>query len=265
MVDWSGGNDRGPTPTKDAIWVGISRKDASEKPLYFRNRQAFHSWMNQFLESELTANRRTMVGFDFPFGYPAGFGKHLTESDDPFDLWDWFAARVEDTPKANNRFDLAGKINGTLPGIGPFWGNGLKRDIANLPRKGLVRTPNPFAENREVEHLAKGAFTLWQLAGAGSVGSQTIMGLPVLTTLRNEFPNKISVWPFEPLKTQIAFIEIWPSLHAREASAEMIKDAHQVQATAKHLRNISVTDLHADLHIHAPVEGWILGIRRPQQ
>ena len=265
MVDWSGGNDRGPTPTKDAIWVGISRGDHHESPRYFRNRQVFTTWIRDFLDNELKANKRTMFGFDFPFGYPAGFGKHLTGSNNPMQLWDWFAQRITDTPKANNRFDIAGQINATLPGIGPFWGNGLKRDIADLPRKGLARTPNPFPEKRAVEHLAKGSFTCWQLAGAGAVGSQIIMGLPILQSLRRHFPNKISVWPFEPLITSIAFVEIWPTLYAGPAPADMIKDAHQVQATAKYLAESSVTSLHADLHVSAPVEGWILGIGQPQQ
>lgn len=264
MVDWSGGNDRGPKPVKDAIWVGISRGGDHAPPRYFRNREVFASWMQGFLDDELAANRRTMVGFDFPFGYPLGFGKHLTGSNDPLHLWDWFTQRVTDTPKANNRFDIAGQINATLPGIGPFWGNGLKRDIADLPRKGLARTISPFPERRAVEHLAKGSFTCWQLAGAGAVGSQIIMGLPVLQSLRRSFPNKISIWPFEPLATPIAFVEIWPTLFAGPAPKDMIKDAHQVQATAKHLSESSVTSLHADLHISAPVEGWILGIGQPQ-
>ena len=265
MVDWSGGNDRGPRPVPDAIWVGISRADHDEPQQYFRNRQVFTTWMLAFLETELTANRRTMVGFDFPFGYPTGFGKHLTGTDDPLMLWDWFSDRVEDTPKANNRFDIAGNINATLPGVGPFWGNGLKRDIADLPRKGLARTPNPFPEKRAVEQLAKGSFTLWQLAGAGAVGSQVIMGLPVLTHLRRSFPNKISVWPFEDLTTPIAFVEIWPTLYAGPAPANVIKDAHQVQTTAHKLAKRSVTSLHVDLHVTAPIEGWIFGIGQPQQ
>jgi len=264
MVDWSGGNDRGPKPTKDAIWVGVSRADQDDDPRYFRNRQVFSAWMEDFLEAELAAQRRTMVGFDFPFGYPAGFGRHLTGSDDPLRLWTWFADRIEDTPTANNRFDVAGQINATLPGVGPFWGNGLKRDIANLPRKGLARTPNPFAEKRAVEHLAKGSFTVWQLAGAGSVGSQVLMGLPVLAKFRRRFPNKISVWPFEPLTTPIAFVEIWPTLYAGPTPEGWIKDAHQVYVTSRHITQSSVTSLHADLRITAPVEGWILGIGQPQ-
>lgn len=265
MVDWSGGNDRGPTPTKDAIWVGVTHGNTPQDPRYFRNRHVFMDWITAFLEAELTAQRRTMVGFDFPFGYPLGFGLHVTGADNPLSLWQWLADRIEDTPKANNRFDVAGDINRTLPGIGPFWGNGLKRDIPHLPRKGLARTPNPFPERRQVEDLAKGSFTCWQLAGAGAVGSQILMGLPVLHRLRAIFPDKIAVWPFESLTTSIAFVEIWPTLFAGPAPIGMIKDAHQVHVTANTLAQMPLTALHADLRVNAPVEGWILGIRQPKQ
>ncbi|MEO9865565.1 MAG: molybdopterin guanine dinucleotide synthesis, partial [Yoonia sp.] len=57
MVDWSGGNDRGAKPTSDAIWVGISRGDTSENPMYFRNRQVFAIWARGFIETELAAGR----------------------------------------------------------------------------------------------------------------------------------------------------------------------------------------------------------------
>jgi len=265
MIDWSGGNDRGPRPTKDAIWAGIQRGEISEEPRYFRNRTLFAEWMIAFLDAELTAGRRVMAGFDFPFGYPAGFGKHLTGTDDPLALWQWFADRVVDAPESNNRFDIAGQINATLPGTGPFWGNGLNRDIPDLPRKGLARTPNPFPERRTVEHLAKGSFTCWQLSGAGAVGSQVIMGLPVLHKLRSVFPNNISVWPFEPLTKSIAFVEIWPTLYTGPVQRDFIKDAYQVQQTAQAIATQTDTSLHADLRINSPIEGWILGVPQPQQ
>ncbi|MEL6571709.1 MAG: molybdopterin guanine dinucleotide synthesis [Pseudomonadota bacterium] len=264
MVDWSGGNDRGPTPTKDAIWAAVHGPDGPLPPQYFRNRQVFEDWLVPTLDVELTAGRRVMAGFDFPFGYPLGFGKHLTGKDDPLALWAWFADRIEDAPRANNRFDVAGMINGTLPGIGPFWGNGLKRDIAHLPRKGLSRTPNHFPEHRNVETLAKGSFTCWQLAGAGSVGSQVMMGLPVLHRLRQQFKENISIWPFEPSAKPITVMEIWPTLFAGPAPVDMIKDAHQVAATAAALAKRNLTPDHADVAVSAPVEGWILGIGQTQ-
>ena len=34
VVDWSGGNDTGPKPRKDAIWLGVVRNGEAEEPLY---------------------------------------------------------------------------------------------------------------------------------------------------------------------------------------------------------------------------------------
>ena len=39
MVDWAGGNDTGPRPRKDAIWMAVVRQGRAEAPLYLRNRQ----------------------------------------------------------------------------------------------------------------------------------------------------------------------------------------------------------------------------------
>ena len=174
MVDWSGGNDRGATPKKDAIWLCVARDGVAEAPVYMRNRQVAESWLAGFLTKERAAGRKVLAGFDFAFGYPQGFGKALTGSDDPFAIWDWIAARITDSPTANNRFDVAAEINAKFPGIGPFWGNGLQRDIADLPRKGLDRHGHGMVEKRQAEKQAKGAFAVWQLSGAGAVGGQQV-------------------------------------------------------------------------------------------
>ncbi len=259
MVDWSGGNDRGPTPKPDAIWSCVD----GQEPVYHRNRQTALVWLMQTLNAEVKAKRRVLLGFDFPFGYPAGFGKYVCGSDDPLALWGWFADTIQDSPDNNNRFDVAGQINALWDGIGPFWGNGLKRDIAALPRKGLDRTTNPFAEKRAVETHAKGAFTLWQMAGAGSVGSQVMMGLPVLQKLRTAFANDLRVWPFEAPETLITLTEIWPSLHAGPAPSDVIKDAHQVKTTAAFFAQLGNNDLAALFNVPPTSEGWILGVPYP--
>ena len=164
MVDWSGGNDRGASPKKDAIWVC----ESGDEPIYMRNRALVEAWLSKQISEALTAGETLAIGFDFPFGYPIGFGKALTDSDDPLAVWAWLEARIEDAPDSNNRFDVAGQINAQFDGIGPFWGNGLNREIEHLPKKGLARTKNPFCEKRVVEILAKGSFTCWQLSGARS-------------------------------------------------------------------------------------------------
>lgn len=260
MVDWSGGNDRGPRPTKDAIWACIAGQD----PIYFRTRQLVEVWLTDLFTTEMAANRRVLAGFDFPFGYPAGFAKSVTGSNDPFALWTWFADHITDTPKINNRFDVAGDLNALLGGVGPFWANGLSRDIPNLPRKGRDRSSSQFPERRNVETCAKGSFTCWQMAGAGAVGSQIMMGLPVLHRLRKLFPNDLRVWPFEGAGAAITIAEIWPTLLASPAPDGMIKDAHQVQAIAAHFASLSPAGLTNLMDVNAPEEGWILGVLQPK-
>ncbi|MEX0366611.1 MAG: gephyrin-like molybdotransferase Glp [Ruegeria sp.] len=261
MVDWSGGNDTGPTPRKDAIWACVVRDGLPAEPVYLRNRALAEDWLADLIEAEISSGRRLFLGFDFPFGYPRGFARALTGSDDPLALWDWFEARIEDTPKANNRFDLAGEINRRFGGRGPFWANGLKRDIDGLPRR-KDDYHNPFPDRRAVEHLAKGSFTCWQMAGAGAVGSQVMMGLPVLTRLRRRFAGQVAVWPYEPLDKPVAFVEIWPSLTLGAAPEGRIKDAWQVEQVALNLAHLPSGELARQLDVSAAEEGWILGVKQ---
>ncbi|HAM90062.1 MAG TPA: molybdopterin molybdenumtransferase MoeA, partial [Rhodobacteraceae bacterium] len=180
VVDWSGGNDTGPKPRKDAIWLGVVRKGETEKPLYLRNRAVAETALVALIAQEQAAGRRLLIGFDFPFAYPRGFAQALIGQADPLALWDWLEARITDEKTANNRFDLAAEINRSLGGKGPFWGNALGRDIVGLGRTKKEYSAAPFPEKRRVETLATGSFSCWQLAGAGAVGSQVLMGLPVL-------------------------------------------------------------------------------------
>ncbi len=266
-VDWSGGNDAGPRPRKDAIWACNARDGT---PVYLRNRQLAEDWLADLIATETAAGRRCLIGFDFPFGYPAGFAQAVTGSKDPLKLWDWLEARIEDSPERNNRCQLASEINAGLKGIGPFWGNPFRaQDFAHLPRKGLARTNTDFPERRAVEARAKGSFTCWQLAGAGAVGSQVLMGLPVLARLKRRFAGQVSVWPFEPLQTRVAFVEIWPSLIAPQiAQAQRpgeIKDAAQMRVLADVLASL---DKYGRLEAMlgegqtgaSEGEGWIVGV-----
>lgn len=258
IVDWSGGNDRGKQPKADAIWAGVNRGGQPQEPVYLRNRQVAETWLRDFLAAEAVAGRRVFAGFDFPFGYPEGFCRALTGSDDPLTLWDWFEARIEDAPQGNNRFDLAGEINLRFGGKGPFWANGLpNRDITGLPRN-KTDYENPFGERRACEDRASGAFTCWQMAGAGAVGSQVFMGLPVLARLRRDFDAR--AWPFEPLDSGLALVEVWPSLTVGPPPEGMVKDAWQVQEVARQIAALPPETLTEALAVEAPEEGWIFGL-----
>ena len=261
MVDWSGGNDTGPRPRRDAIWLGLVREGVEEPPRYLRNRALAQGAIAELIETERRAGRRLMIGFDFPFGFPRGFAVGLTGRVDPFAVWDWFEDRISDSPSANNRFDVAAMANGLFPGTGPFWFNGLRRDIAGLERRD-TRAGHGQHERRAAD--ASGTFTCWQMGGAGAVGGQVLTGLPVLNRLRRRFAGDVAVWPFEDLARPVAFVEIWPGLIndvvKRAESADGIRDAHQVRLMARALARLPDADLAAMLVIDAPEEGWIMGL-----
>ncbi|MEL7026774.1 MAG: molybdopterin guanine dinucleotide synthesis, partial [Pseudomonadota bacterium] len=52
VVDWSAGNDTGPTPRKDAIWVGVSRQGQEDAPVYLRNRDLAEEWISNLITTE---------------------------------------------------------------------------------------------------------------------------------------------------------------------------------------------------------------------
>ncbi|MGI1662877.1 molybdopterin guanine dinucleotide synthesis [Palleronia sp. KMU-117] len=268
MVDWSAAARAPRRPRPDAIFAAVARGGQVAPAEYLGHRLDAEGWIAALIDDERRAGRRLLVGFDFPFGYPRGFSRALVGRSDPFVLWDWLDARIVDTPGANNRFEVAGAINAHFPGIGPFWGNGTPREVPHLPRKGRARTTNPFPERRAIEERHKGAFTLWQLSGAGAVGSQTVMGLPVLARLRRRFGTNLSVWPFEAPDAGVVLAEVWPSLLAPVVAAELaagggIKDARQVEVLARALSALTpdqmarVMDV-STVHVAAE-EGWILG------
>ena len=263
MLDWSGGNDTGQRPRRDAIWLGVVRGEVEEDPRYLRNRDEAEAALAALIEGERAAGRRLLIGVDFPFGFPAGFSATLTGHADPFAVWDWLEDRIEDTPKANNRFDVAAEINARFPGVGPFWFNGLRREIADLPRKD-TRAGHGMPERRVADAQAPGSFTCWQMGGAGAVGGQVLTGLPVLNRLRRLFYGQVAVWPFEVLDKPVAVVEIWPGLinaAVKRAEAEGgIRDAHQVRLLARALAWIPPDRLAEMLAVDAPEEGWILGL-----
>ena len=260
MVDWSGGNDRGRAPKRDAIWSCVARDGVAEEPVYHRNRQVAEAVIVEVLEAERAAGRRVLAGFDLCFAFPKGLATRLIGSEDTLALWDWFEARVEDAPKANNRFDLAGEINAMFPGTGPFWFNGLPRDIPGLPRKERDRAGHGLPENRRVEEVAKGAFSPWQVGGAGAVGGQVIMGMPMLSRLRAHFGADLAVWPFEAPDRGIVLAEAYFSMLPDALDGHAIKDAAQVALYAARYSALT-TDDWAELLDHPPdPEGWVLGL-----
>ncbi|EAQ04518.1 precorrin-8X methylmutase [Pseudooceanicola batsensis HTCC2597] len=285
VVDWSARNAPSPArPSKDAIWIGIVREGAAQAPVYLRTRHEAVAWLADFLSAEAEAGRRVLAGFDFPFGYPAGVAQRLCGSDSALALWDWLAGRVADgADNVSNRFEVAASINAEYDGVGPFWGRPDTVDLPAIPIRASDRhgTDHP-PERRVADASAKGAKTVWQLAYAGSVGSQVIVGLPALAALRADprLRDRLQVWPFDTglavPEGRIVLAEVYPSLlqtqaHAERAEDEVL-DSAQVRVVAGALAALDREGGLAPLFRGAPdltgperevvarEEAWILGL-----
>jgi len=241
--------------------------------------------------------RRVFLGFDFAYGYPAGFAKALGLTSDlpPWrSIWDEFSRLLrDDEDNHNNRFDVAAELNrrcGPLPG--PFWGCPMNCHLPTLSRKSPPQgypyhvTPDLALERlRWVDQQAKGVQPGWKLMGKGSVGGQSIVGIPIVRRLRDDplLQSVSRVWPFEtgflsyPIPAAgpcVVHGEIWPGVVPDALDPSLpIRDQAQVRAVVHWLRDLDTQgqlgacfapgDLPPEV-IRACVEeeGWILGVKK---
>lgn len=225
VVDWSARSTPSPPkPHKDSIWwvAADAETGKTRTPEYARARYEAVERLAILVAGELDEGRRVLVGFDFPFGYPKGVAERLAGSASGRELWAWLTHRIEDAKdNANNRYEVAAKINRKYPGAGPFWGlppqwNSLT-DVPIRARERTRRERHP-PERRIADRRAKGAKTVWQLAYAGSVGSQVLLGLPAIERLiaDRRIEGRGEAWPFQTglhaPRTPLVFAEIYPSL-----------------------------------------------------
>ena len=126
---------------------------------------------------------------------------------------------------------------------------------------------HPFAERRAVERAIPRAKTCFQLMGAGSVGSQALLGIAHLHALRARYGAALAVAPFEaPDRADIVLAEVYPGLIpaaiAAHARPEEIPDRAQVRVLARALSRLRPERLDALLRVQGALgEGWILGAR----
>ncbi|MBT4491265.1 MAG: hypothetical protein HOC72_27255 [Rhodospirillaceae bacterium] len=136
-------------------------------------------------------------------------------------------------------------------------------------------------ERRRCEAWLPRSQPCWKLFTTGSVGSQSLVGIPVLKALRDdpELAPKTLVWPFETSFAapapeqpwQVILAEVYPSILLIKTKTGEIKDAVQVETIARHLaRRDETGDLAGDLAgpdslsqadrtLIGNEEGWILG------
>ena len=271
ILDWSASGV--PKTGKDSIWIGVS--DASGTTSQnIATRVAAEAAILALAQMAIKSGERLLIGADLNFGAPAGLAKHLTGRAEAMALWAWLAERItDDTRNRNNYRVVAAKMNTTLPGGGPFWGNGSKTEVDGLPRTKPALL-DWLAEHRLCDQQSKAEGlapkSLWQLAGAGAVGAQSLLGMPMLHRLKAALGADCAVWPFEPIDDKAVVIAevyaafIGADVRALEARGK-IRDSAEVELLSSAFWTLAQTDRLAPLFdIDAdPVllreEGWTLG------
>jgi hypothetical protein len=289
IVDWSANSK--PKAGNDSIWIGVADRDpAAEIGLHIqtrnvRTRHAAEQEVAAALTARLNQRRRVLVGFDFPYGYPAGFANRLggTSGKPWLATWEMLAREIRDSElNANNRFHVAAQLNEALGFTsGPFWGCPKSKAAPHLSPKGPDREAITLQRLRHVERAVDGVQEIWKLFTVGSVGSQALMGIPRVHSLRNnrDLAAVSSVWPFETGFTReptrgggpaIVHTEIWPGLVSLPELGARVKDDVQVETLARHFARLDSAGELAELFDTPRIdpdavqecvdeEGWILG------
>ena len=241
MVDWSAATV--PRKGRDSIWICWRAPDG-ETLVNPPTRRAAKTLLGDRLAMALGRGERILLGFDFPFGYPAGFAARLALSGTPWRaIWDEIGRLIEDSHEnSNNRFKVAAELNQRVSGgCFPFWGCPAGFDTPFLlPRHHRGHEREGLAERRLVDLHIPSAQPCWKLLGTGSVGGQALTGIPVVRSLRDDprWEGAARVWPFEtglraPTDGTVVIAEVYPSLWAVSPADGEPKDAAQVRDVAR--------------------------------
>ena len=289
IVDWSAASQ--PKTGRDSIWICAVDRDGAERLV--ENPQTRHSAKNLLREllSDATARgERVLLGFDFPFGYPAGFAQRLGLNHAPpwRAVWDEIAARLKDAENnSNDRFTVAAEFNRRVSNRAfPFWGCPVRfTDDFLGPKHHNGHAADGLAEKRLIDRWMVGAQPCWKLAYTGSVGSQSLTGIPVVRALRDDpdWAEDARIWPFEtglavPDAAQIVFAEVWPSWWRRDIRGDYgpPNDKAQVRTVARIFASADGTgalptwfvgdpDLTAEQRrVVETEEAWTLGVVSPK-
>lgn len=292
-VDWSAAAT--PRTGRDSIWIGIQSRQndghSTYRALNPATRLAARKILSNIIAAQIAHSRRVLVGFDFALGYPAGTAQALGLNRHAHAPWQAMQAclhsTVEDTDSnRNNRFAVAAEMNRRISGRAhPFWGTPTAHAGAFLStKKGDFTRAGELAETRRAEAWIKSDFrarpkSVWQLLGVGAVGSQSLMGIPTLYALRQDFPTS-RIWPFELglraltskrlAATPCVFAEVYPSTVGVAPQLGEVHDAAQIRSLCNQFFSLDedntlgeifaahtrLSDM--DIYQIETEEGWIL-------
>ena len=288
IVDWSAASKAGVGA--DSVWIGVLKRDVRFRFAFESHnpptRKAAEALIVQVLEDRARHRDRVLLGLGFPLGFPRGLaaGLQLAGAEPWRAVWTQIDRMVKDKPdNTNNRYGVASEINRRLTGGPfPFWGCPPRDTLTTLqPKRQRPHGPGDVPEFRHADLAAKTAASVWKLYHNGSVGGQTILGIPLARRLKEARGDAMKVWPFETgfkalteadlAGVDVVMAEVNPPLLKAQPQAGEAKDLTQVRALCEHFARLDEqgklagafappAGIGADALIDAAhEEGWILG------
>ena len=276
-VDFSGSKDAGRQ--KSSIAVAEAHRGTTPETIKDRfSRFEVVLFVLQRLLHHNSKGKRVLCGFDFSYSFPKGFWHTLTGQPE---IWSNMTSclvngianlpPITEKPEPNAR-EWAGLANKKLAyglgtGKGPFWGPGSTQSTD--PKFPFSKVD--FNEYRLTEKRGSGLKSIFKIGGNGTVGLQSLCGIPYLfqiqtTCVQQKVP--LHCWPFdgwEPEGSTHCLVEWYPSLYNKG------EKSHEQDALAcvnwamgmddqEKLQDHFVPDLSDDEKAQAMIEGWVLGI-----
>lgn len=225
-----------PTTGANSIWVAVAEPGRSIRTTNCPTRRA----LADLLTRVVARPGRSLIALDIALGWPRGLAASIGLAGRPHDrvndLFDEMV--VDDDTNFNNRFEVAAALN-MRSGCALFWGHPPGRSYENLsattvPPRGLA--PRPFPARRALERHVGGTIkSPMQLAGAGALGGQSILGQVFVRRWARRV-GEVSVWPFERPTTRVVVGEYYFSLCEWRRERGVVTDDRQVRAAARFLR-----------------------------
>ncbi len=294
MVDWSAASK--PVTGANSIWIGVLARDARLKLQYqgvnIDTRVKARAFLTDMVAKLTGRGDRVLIGFDFSLGYPVGtaaaLGLNLKDQAPWEAMHAFLASKLKDKPdNANARYAIAAGMNYTISKAAfPFWGAPSRDQVSTLAgtrpafedaKLGEFRLAETYLRARKLGQPK----SCWQLAYTGSVGSQSLTGIPHVHALRQGWP-KARIWPFETgfraldedalTDVKIVMAEVYPSqVKSAPETGETVDEAQvrtlahayaaldeKSQLGAKFAPDKALSA--AEIDVVEAEEGWILGV-----
>ncbi|HXU31502.1 MAG TPA: hypothetical protein VN851_13060 [Thermoanaerobaculia bacterium] len=277
MVDWSASTIQGSG--ENSIWAawGLGDEALPTKTANLPSRERAQEVAKDLLAEAVNRKLRVLVGFDFAYGYPKGFGAAMgLPGTKPAWRAIWDRISLEMVTAKLDRFSAATELNrqiGDPARPGPFWARPKLRvepEIDFLPckkenwqsskdRTYQTRSGHTLSTLRKTDEFLPGTQEVWKLFAPGAVGGQSLTGIPTVLSLFETFEKYSAVWPFEtglmtPTRPKgeafILHAEVWPGILEQRTDrldheTFACRDEAQVYCLVEVLRRL---DLKGDLH-----------------